>query len=133
MRFRHLVFLSALTFLASCGGTALTEHLPGDGSHTYTLKGRILEMPLTEGSEIQIEHEAIHDLIDSSGEVVGMDAMMMIFSLDVERATPGLAVGDIVEFDLEVDWNADPMATVTRLEKLPADTELVFGAAEPTG
>ena len=90
-------------------------------------------MPQTEGGEIHIEHEAIHDLIDSRGEVVGMAAMMMFFPLDVERGTPKLAVGDIVEFDLEVDWNADPLARVTRLEKLPIDTELVFGAAAPKG
>ena len=40
---------------------------------------------------------------------------------------------DIVEFDLEVDWQREPLAIVTRLERLPDDTRLVFAAAQPAG
>jgi hypothetical protein len=106
----------------------------GDGATspaaTYTVRGRVLEMPSAPGEEIRLEHEAIHSFVDFRGDVVGMDAMTMSFPL-AEGAAGDIAAGDIVEFDLRVDWNAEPLSAVTRLEKLPEDTELVFGRAEP--
>ena len=56
--------------------------------------------------------------------------MTMSFPL-AEGAAGDVIAGDIVEFELRVDWNAEPLSTVTRLTKLPPDTELVFGRAEP--
>jgi len=129
---RALVALWALAaLLGSCSG-------PQDGSDssseplTYTLRGRIAEMPAAPGGQIQLEHEAIHNLVDARGQVVGMDAMLMFFSL-AEGAGAGFEVGQIVEFDLDVDWQREPLAIVTRLVRLPDDTRLVFSAAQPSG
>ncbi len=54
----------------------------------------------------------------------------MSFAL-AEGVGEGGSDGDIVEFDLLVDWDAEPLATVTALRVLPEDTQLVFGRAEP--
>ena len=121
----------AAVLLSACAEAEVASG-PGTGPHTYTLKGRIVEMPAAPGGEIQLEHEAIHDLVDSRGEKVGMDAMMMFFSLAGD-AGAGFEAGHIVEFDLEIDWKREPLAIVTRLERLPDDTRLVFGAARPSG
>lgn len=123
------VILTA-ALLSACADAEVASG-PGTGPRTYTLKGRIIEMPAAPGGEIQLEHEAIHGLVDSRGESVGMDAMMMFFSL-AEDAGAGFEAGNIVEFDLEVDWQREPLAIVTRLERLPDDTRLVFEAARPS-
>ena len=87
-RLRHRAISAAITavavilatvLLSACSDTEVASG-PETGPRTYTLKGRIIEMPAAPGGEIQLEHEAIHGLVDSRGETVGMDAMMMFFS-----------------------------------------------------
>jgi hypothetical protein len=123
--------LATLFALAALLGACSDPQVESDqGPHAYTLRGRITEMPAAPGGQIQLEHEAIHDLVDARGRVVGMDAMLMFFSL-AEGAGDGFEVGQVVEFDLDVDWQREPLAIVTRLERLPDDTKLVFAAAQP--
>jgi len=127
---KTLFLLAGAILLVGCGadttdGTDTTSQVT-----TYTARGRVLEMPSAPGEHIRLEHEAIHGFVDFRGDVVGMDAMTMSFPL-AEGAAGEIIPGNIVEFDLRVDWNADPLSTVTRLEKLADDTELVFGRAEP--
>ena len=126
--------LVAAWALAALLSSCADPQVASDASepHSYTLRGRIAEMPTAPGGQIQLEHEAIHDLVDARGRVVGMDAMLMFFSL-AEGAGAGFEVGQIVEFDLEIDWQREQLAIVTRLESLPDDTRLVFGAAQPSG
>ena len=123
--------LALAALLGSCADPQVASD-SGSEPHTYTLRGRITEMPAAPGGQIQLEHEAIHDLVDARGQVVGMDAMLMFFSL-AKGAGAGFEVGHIVEFDLEVDWQREPLAIVTRLERLPDDTRLVVSAAQPSG
>jgi hypothetical protein len=127
---RTLATLFVLAALLGACSDPQVDSDQGSGPHAYTLRGRIAEMPAAPGGQIQLEHEAIHDLVDARGRVVGMDAMLMFFSL-AEGAGDGFEVGQIVEFDLDVDWQREPLAIVTRLERLPDDTELVFAAAQP--
>lgn len=124
------VFALALVF-AGCGSEPATEETSGPGPATYTVRGRVVAMPSTSDGEIQVEHEAIDDLVDFRGDVVGMDAMTMFFPLGEGAVAEEIVAGDIVEFDLLVDWNAEPLSKITRIEKLPEDTELEFGRAEP--
>ena len=120
--------------VAACGGapdgtdTALVE-VPRVVT-TYTVRGQVVSLPTAPGEDIQLAHEAIHDLKDADGHVLGMDAMTMYFGVDSDLDLSELAVGDIVEFDLAVDWQADETAVITRVSKLPPETELVFGKAE---
>ena len=98
---------------------------------TYRVRGKVVSMPTVPGGDVQLAHEAIPDLMDAEGNVLGMDAMTMFFALDEALQQEAFAIGDIVEFDLAVDWQGDPPAEVTWMSKLPEDTELTFGSAQP--
>jgi hypothetical protein len=41
-------------------------------------------------------------------------------------------VGDKVEFELTVDWEADPVTEVTAVRRLDSATELRLGGGPPT-
>jgi hypothetical protein len=45
----------------------------------------------------------------------------------------GVEPGAKVAFTLEVEWEGEPPYRVTRIEALPADTELEFRQASPPG
>jgi Cu/Ag efflux protein CusF len=124
--------LVALAFLlGACTSEPTDGEAAGPEPASYTVRGRVVAMPSTPSGEIQIEHEAIHEFVDFRGDVVGMDAMTMFFPLAEGVASEEIVAGDIVEFDLLVDWNAEPLSKITRIAKLPPETELVFGRAEP--
>ena len=125
--------LAASALVAAGCGSGSDDPVPDQEAKTYTVRGQIVTLPADNNGEIRLAHEAIDDFVSAGGEVVGMDAMTMSFSLAPAATASELAVGDIVEFDLRVGWSSEPLATVTRIEKLLADTELVFGKAEPTG
>lgn len=135
-----LALAALLLVIVACGGNGDSGDEATRAPETYTVRGQIVTLPRDNGGEIRLAHEAIIDFVAADGTVVGMDSMTMSFPLaagpDGENLEIGdiavghIAVGDIVEFDLRVDWSADPLATVTRVERLPADTELVFGAAD---
>ena len=127
---RTLALLAVVAVAFACGGETPEADEATVEVATYAVRGRVLEMPSAPGEEIRIEHVAIDDFVDYRGEVVGMDAMTMSFPL-AEGAAGDIVPGDIVEFELRVDWNAEPLSVVTRLTKLPPETELVFRAAEP--
>ncbi len=127
---RTLALLVVAAVAFACGGDAPEADEAVVEAATYTVRGRVLEMPSAPGEELRIEHEAIDAFVDYRGEVVGMDAMTMSFPL-AEGAAGDVVAGDIVEFELRVDWNAEPLSSVSRLTKLPPETELVFRAAEP--
>ena len=123
-----LVVAGAL--LVACGSD---ESPAGDGSdaagaRTYQVRGvlKSLPDPETGAGRLLIRHEAIPDLIGASGEVEGMTAMTMPFPAADEVDLAGFEVGDIVRFELRVDWEAARPVAVTAMERLPADTELTL-------
>lgn len=112
---------------------------PGRMAHTYSTRGIIKRLP-GEGpaSELQIQHEAIDTFVDASGKVSGMNAMTMPFpQLADGVGLDGYQVGDKVAFTFHVTWSEGnggtrrPSWVVTSIEKLPDDTQLVFGKAMP--
>lgn len=114
--------LSVLCLLvAACAPSAA----PPTPAAQYQVRGEILRLPEPSARELVIRHESIPSFRDESGKVVGMEAMTMPFTLAPEVAVEGLAVGDRIEFTLEVRWD-DPkrFALVTRLAKLPEGTRL---------
>jgi Cu/Ag efflux protein CusF len=127
-------FLSlVLPLVAACAG-APEEHDGGATASrvtTYTVRGRVVALPSTGGGEIRLAHEAIGGFESAAGEVVGMEAMTMSFPVAASVDDAALAPGDVVEFELRVDWSAEQPATVTRIEPLPAGTELALAAEEP--
>lgn len=124
--------LAAALLATVCGGPGSGESPPAEAARTYTVRGRVVTPPADDDGEIRLTHEAIDDFVSADGEVVGMDAMTMTFPLAGGIDAAALAVGDVVEFDLRVDWTSEPPAVVTRLDPLPAGTELVSREAEPT-
>ena len=113
---------------AQDGGAAEAE---ASSVASYAVRGRVVALPIDNGGEIRMTHEAIDDFATADGEIIGMDSMTMSFPLEPSVDGSALAVGDIVEFELRVDWGADEPATVTRIESLPDGTELAFGSASP--
>lgn len=128
--------LAALAILLSLTGCAGEE---GDGpaggsGHTYTVRGQVTQLPdpASPGSGIYISHEAIDDYVNRSGEVEGMDPMNMPFPVASGVPLAGIQPGDIVEFELHVDWQSEERPVeITRIRELPPGTKLVFRAAEP--
>jgi Cu/Ag efflux protein CusF len=97
---------------------------------SYPLRGIIAALPEAPGKSLMIRHEAIHDFVDSFGEQVGMNSMTMPFERLPGVDLSGLKPGDKVALVWVVDWGKND-ARITRIEKLPADTPLVFGKAIP--
>ncbi len=103
----------------------------------YATRGaiRMLSTPGKPTSLLVIEHEPINDFVNPDG-TVGMASMSMPFSTEPGVSLVGLAVGDAAAFDLAVWYGPDKKTvesySITRIEKLPAGTELHFGAAMPT-
>ena len=96
---------------------------------TYTVRGVVVELPSDQvrGSELRIQHEAISGLVGPDGDVIGMPAMTMSFKVADGLSLDGLAVGDGVEFDMEVWWKPTTGYQITAIKKLPAEMELESG------
>jgi len=96
----------------------------------YTVHAQVVQPPGS-ASDLYIYHEAIDDWVNRDGKMEGMDAMAM--SYPVARGVPlaGIQANDKVEVTVHVDWSADTPAEITRVRKLPPDTQLVFRAAKP--
>jgi Cu/Ag efflux protein CusF len=105
---------------------------PGNGKastpaeQVYTLRGRITGLPVQGRplSELTIMHEDLPTFVGKDGTMVGMKAMEMPFTPAKGVSLKGLAVGDPVEFTFEMRWKSQPHSQLTRIKKLPADTEL---------
>lgn len=101
----------------------------------YTTRGVIRDLPdgRSPMSELQIQHEYIPDFRGRDGAInvnpngmPGMFAMIMPFPVADTVSLDEYEVGDVVELDFEVTW-ASPPYQITRMSRLPADTELDFG------
>lgn len=105
--------------LASCGGQKTADKPPD----VYTIRGEISRLPAPGRSprELWIHHEAVPSFKDTEGEVVGMEAMTMPFPLAEAVSVEGLAVGDRVEFVLEVRWEGTPPIVVSKVGKVAED------------
>ena len=119
----------ALALLAGCGAPSAPPAGPPDA--TYAVRGEIRQLPRPEGNEILIRHEAVPDLKDANGKVVGMASMTMPFALGAGVDRSRLAVGDRISFTLEVRWNAGDPVTVTNVAPLPPGTRLDFDPPAP--
>lgn len=118
---------------SAAASSPATEVGPGDPAATYTVRGVVAEMPdqVKPGADFRIKHEAIDTFANAEGKVVGMGAMVMPFPLGPGVRLDGLALGDIVEVTFSVWWTPSIKWHVTSMKKLPAETELVFRAAQP--
>lgn len=103
------------------------------------IRGEITQLPESgvPGSELKIHHEQIRDFKTKDGTIsitkegiAGMRSMTMPFPLGEGVSLDSLSVGDKVSFDFVVNWgNNRPAWEITKIEKLPAETELDFNNA----
>ncbi|MCA9278639.1 MAG: copper-binding protein [Phycisphaeraceae bacterium] len=115
------------------GTDVSTEQLHIQDEYTYTVRGEIDQMPSADApmSAFRVHHEAIHNFVNSKGDMKGMNSMTMEFPLGEHVSLDGFVVGDKVSMDFTV--TREPWGYfVTKLEKLPTETELVFGKADPS-
>jgi len=96
--------------------------------HAYSVRGRIVQLPdsTNPASELRIHHEAIDEFKLTDGSPGPMHAMTMPFPPAKGVSLEGFAIGDVVEFGFEVQWEPSPGMSLTTLKKLPADTPLGF-------
>lgn len=122
------------------GPSTGTEQSPAPATPTdrepdqiYTVRGEIRQLPDGENpaSGLQLQHENIPDFVNRDGDVVGMKPMIMQFTPGPGVDLSDLSVGDKVQFTFDVDWDGSPLFMVTRIEPLPAETELDFAPPAP--
>lgn len=97
------------------------------GVWRYTVRGRIDRLPKAKGvaRDLAIHHEAMATFYSHKGENVTMKEMVMDFpAVAADVSLQGLAEGDAVVFDFDVDWSSKDVYVVTRLKRLPNDTGL---------
>jgi hypothetical protein len=113
--------------LTGCDRQPATAAPATPPEQVYMVRGRITGLPIAgqPGSELAIAHEAIPSFVRNDGKL-GMNAMVMPFTPAPGVSLEGLAVGDPVEFTFEVRWKSKPRMQLTKISKLPADTELVL-------
>jgi len=104
--------------------------------HRYTTRGVVTQVP-AEGKPMRafrVKHEPIDDF-KKDGKTVGMDAMIMDFPPAEGVSLAGIEPGDKVRLHFETRTEAETGLQVgwkaTRVQKLPDDTALEFGEAEP--
>ena len=122
--------------LVACAGGGAGGPAPGGGDVSrYETRGVVVRLPDPADplTDLVIRHEAIDDFRGIDGEVVGMHSMSMAFPVADGVDLAGVEPGAKVAFTLEVEWEGEPPYRVTRIEALPADTELEFRQASPPG
>lgn len=120
------LLLLILLALTACSGEAPQN--PSAPPEAYQVQGLIRHLPDADRpvQEILIHHEAIPNFKDDEGHVVGMNAMSMPFPITDRSMIEGLAAGDKIDFEFEVSFGGSPGLRLTRIEKLPPETELDF-------
>jgi hypothetical protein len=112
-------------------GSAITAE-PGaarqldDGTWVYTSRAQVAQLPVSVTTDFQMRHEPIPEFRDRDGNVIGMNAMVMLFPVADGVSIEPLQVGDFVLFEMRVDWDDQPAWALTAWERLPDDTELVW-------
>ncbi|MGP1310133.1 MAG: copper-binding protein [Phycisphaerales bacterium] len=127
-----LVGVSAVA-VPGCGGhEEAAEAEPTGLIADYTVRGQVASLPEAgkPASSFRVHHEPIPEWKKNYNQPpVGMNAMTMEFPPASPEVIEGIAVGDVVSLTFRVEYDEEGMLkgwTTTRVEKLPADTELVF-------
>lgn len=84
----------------------------------YTVTGDVVRLPAEGQREIIIKHDKIIDYRDSTGNVVGMNAMTMPFWLSDPALAKNLKPGDRVQFTLKSQWHPMPSEQITAIHRM---------------
>ncbi len=134
---------ASLPLLAACGHESSDSAAEVDSDAkvaNYTVRGRVAQLPEAgkPTTSFRVHHEPIPEWKKNYDQApVGMNAMVMEFPPASESVLEGIAVGDVVSLTFRVEYDEeDGMLKgwkATRVEKLSADTALVFEKAAPEG
>lgn len=129
--------------LVGCGGKPSEESTvevdPDAKIADYTVRGRVAQIPEADKptSSFRVHHEPIPEWKKNYDQPpVGMNSMVMEFPPASPSVIEGLAVGDVVALTFRVEYDGEGMLKgwkATRVEKLPAETMLVFEQATGAG
>lgn len=123
-----LIALIALIAATACGGsstgTGSIDAEPAPDPDVYRVRGEVTEMPVEAGDMMYMRHEAIPDFKGASGQVQGMDSMIMGFRPAEGASLEGVEVGTKIAFVLEITWGSEPRQEIRDVEILPPETEL---------
>ena len=112
---------------AACRGDSGAP-APASDARRYTVRAEVVGVSSAAGKpQLSLRHEAIPDIANASGKVVGMSSMVMPFDVGPGVRVDDLLPGEKVEARIAVGWSP-PAMRVEQLRKLPADTALTFGA-----
>ncbi len=129
---KAVALFAALTLLAlaACSETAPPPR--GEPSASYETRGVIKALPVAGDpkSELRILHEAVPQFKAADGSVEPMLSHTMGMGVGKGVSLEGLKVGDPVAFTFAVWWKPRPGIEVTRIAKLPADTEMDLAAGD---
>ena len=95
----------------------------------YKVRGEVIDMPDEQG-RVKLRHEEIPGFKNRRGEVVGMKSMVMPFPLDEGVEMGEIKKGDKVVVDFMVTWGEGQPYYITKIEKLPVNTELDYSNTE---
>jgi hypothetical protein len=118
--------LGMLTVLGVCL-VACGPLTPPKADGSYHARGVVAAVSGTgEDPALSIHHEAITHFKDRDGQPSQMSSMTMIFGLAPSVPLASAHVGDKIAFDFDVRWSTTPALLLTKLAKLPADTQLTL-------
>lgn len=97
---------------------------------THTVQGVVKMWPAIaqpgNGKTVVVLHQAIPQFKDQEGNVVGMMAMPMPFTLAKGLDVAGISVGSKVEFTFGVFWKDPNPTRILAIKKLPDDTQIKY-------
>ena len=129
MKVRRALALLALSMaLLACGG----EEVPPPD--VYTSRGLVRQLP-TPGSQpdVYIHHEAIETFKDKDGQVIGMESMVMPFTVPDGTELGDVEVGDKVAVTFAVHWHEGAPLRVRDVEVLAPSVVLDFEVTSAEG
>lgn len=121
MKITQISFVYATFLLALSSLLFVTNSASGQDMATYSIKGVIKALPGKgrAANEVLIQHEAIPEYRNRSGEVVGMSAMTMPFYLREGTQLGELTIGDAVEFKVEAHFEPRFTEEIVSIKKAP--------------
>jgi hypothetical protein len=114
----------AILGVASCNKSG--GDVSDEPAASYTVRGKVIELPGAEIETMAIHHEAIPNFVAATGKQQPMMAMEMPFGLAEGLDLSGIEPGDIVELRFDVDFERRPPLRIVEIRELPADTELAI-------
>lgn len=121
-----MAVIVVLALLAPAGLSGCSSESRSDDdkpAQSYTVRCEIKAVSV-ENKELQLHHEAIPDFTNAKGKQTGMMAMVMPFHVTDAVDITTLAAGDKVEIIFGTHWKKKPTLRITKLTKLPPETEL---------